>query len=192
MGKQRLEAFTDGVLAIAITIMVLDIHVPGGAGMAAVRAISPILFVYALSFVNVGIFWNNHHHMLHASDRVDGRVLWANMLLLFWMSLVPLVIRWTDESHFASLPTASYGIVLAMAGVAYTFLERALIRCNGPHSRIARAIKHDLKERISIAIYLLAICMAFVRPWISLALYTIVAMSWFIPDRRIEMAEQLK
>ena len=192
MGKQRLEAFTDGVLAIAITIMVLDIHVPSGAGMAAARAVLPILFVYALSFVNVGIFWNNHHHMLHASDRVDGQVLWANLFLLFWMSLVPFVIRWTDESHFAPLPTASYGIVLAMAGVAYIFLERALISCNGPHSHIARAMNHDLKERISIAMYLLAIGMAFVRPWISLALYTIVAMSWFIPDRRIEVAEPLK
>ena len=192
MGKQRLEAFTDGVLAIAITIMVLDIHVPPGTGVSAFRAILPILFVYALSFTNVGIFWNNHHHMLHAADKVDGRVLWANLFLLFWMSLVPLVIRWTDESHFAPLPTASYGIVLGMAGVAYILLERALIKCNGSHSRIARAVKHDMKERLSIAMYLLGIATAFVRPWISLVIYTIVAMSWFIPDRRIETVEQLK
>src|SRR6202042_2750264 len=144
MGKQRLEAFTDGVLAIVITIMVLEIKVPAGPSLAALGAGVPILLTYALSFVNVGIFWNNHHHMLHATERVNGTVLWANLLLLFWMSLVPFAIRWMDDTRFAAAPTAAYGAVLAMAGIAYLLLERSIIAANGPHSKLARAVGNDL------------------------------------------------
>jgi|SRR5579862_1966588 len=186
MGKQRLEAFTDGVLAIVITIMVLEIQVPGGASLAALRSGLPVLFAYALSFVNVGIFWNNHHHMLHATERINGRVLWANLVLLFWMSLIPFVIRWIDQTNFAPTPTASYGVVLVMAGIAYLLLEKSLIAANGPHSKLAQAVGEDLKARVSLTIYIAAIPLAYVRPSISLALYVVVAAVWFIPDRRIE------
>jgi uncharacterized membrane protein len=150
MDTQRLEAFTDGVIAIIITIMVLDIRVPMSAGFGALRSEAPLLFVYALSYANVGIFWNNHHHMLHATDRIDGRVLWANLVLLFWLSLVPLAIRWIDSTHFASLPTASYGVILALAAICYFLLEREIIRCNGPDSKLARAVGNDTKAMISL------------------------------------------
>ena len=188
MGKQRLEAFTDGVLAIVITIMVLEIKVPAGASFAAFVAGVPILLTYALSFVNVGIFWNNHHHMLHITERINGLVLWANMFLLFWMSLVPFVIRWMDETHFAATPTAAYGVVLAMSAVAYILLERSIIAYNGPQSKLARAVGSDMKSALSLAVYAAAIPLAYVRPWIAIALYAVNAALWFIPDRRIEAA----
>src|SRR5215471_8416683 len=186
MGKGRLEAFTDGVMAIIITIMVLEIKVPHGTDLAAFSSSLPILFTYALSFLNVGIFWNNHHHMLHAATRVDGKVLWANLFLLFWLSLIPFVIRWIDESGFQALPTAAYGAVMAMAAIGYMLLERALINCNGPKSTLAKAVGHDLKSKISLGIYTIAFVLAFYQPWIAIALYIANAAAWFLPDRRIE------
>lgn len=186
MGKQRLEAFTDGVVAIIITIMVLDLKIPQGTDFAALKSGLPVFLAYALSFVNVGIFWNNHHHMLHAADRINGKVLWANLLLLFWLSLVPFVIRWMDEAHYSAVPTASYGVILVMAAFAYILLARSLIRYNGPASRLARAVGEDQKSKISLGLYALAIPLAFVRPWMAMALYVLNAMLWLIPDRRIE------
>jgi uncharacterized membrane protein len=189
MSKTRLEAFTDGVIAVIITIMVLDMKVPAGTTFAALRSGLPVFLAYVLSFANVGIFWNNHHHMLHATERIDGMVLWANLLLLFWMSLVPFVIRWMDDSHFAPSPTASYGVVLVLCSFSYVLLERAIIKCNGPKSKLARAVGRDVKSEASLLIYALAIPLAFVRPWIAIALYVVVAMTWFIPDQRIESLE---
>jgi uncharacterized membrane protein len=186
MGKGRLEAFTDGVIAIIITIMVLEMKVPQGADLAALRADLPVFLVYGLSYVNVAIFWNNHHHMLHATGRVDGRVLWANLFLLFWLSLVPFVIRWMDETGFAALPTAAYGIVLAMAAVGYTLTQRALIASNGKDSPLAAALGSDLKGKASLGLYIAAIPLAFLSPWLAIALYIVVALMWFVPDRRIE------
>jgi uncharacterized membrane protein len=190
MGKQRLEAFTDGVLAIIITIMVLELKVPSGSDISSFVAGVPVLLAYALSFANVGIFWNNHHHMLHVTDCINGTVLWANLFLLFWMSLVPFVIRWMDETHFAATPTAAYGAVLAMASIAYLLLEHSIIRCNGPDSRLARAVGSDLKGKMSLMIYVLAIPLAFARPWIAIVLYVVNAATWLIPDRRIESMVQ--
>lgn len=186
MSRQRLEAFTDGVMAVIITIMVLDMKVPQGADLAALRSGLPVFLAYALSFANVGIFWNNHHHMLHATERINGMVLWANLFLLFWMSLIPFVIRWMDDAHFAPSPTAAYGVVLVLCSIAYILLERAIIKCNGPNSKLARAVGNDRKGKVSLLIYVLAIPLAFVRPWIALAIYVAIAMIWFIPDRRIE------
>ena len=186
MSKQRLEAFTDGVIAVIITIMVLDMRVPQGTNFAALRSGLPVFLAYALSFANVGIFWNNHHHMLHVTERINGVVLWANLFLLFWMSLVPFVIRWMDDTHFAPTPTAAYGVVLVLCSISYILLERAIIRCNGPNSKLARAVGSDLKSKASLLVYLLAIPLAFIHSWIALALYVVVAMTWFIPDRRIE------
>jgi TMEM175 potassium channel family protein len=186
MGKGRLEAFTDGVIAIVITIMVLEIKVPAGASFAALGSSLPILLVYALSYANVGIFWNNHHHMLHAAERVNGIILWANLFLLFWLSLVPFVIRWIDEANFAALPTAAYGAVLTMAAIGYLLLERAIIAAHGRSSKLALAVGSDLKGKLSMAIYLAAIPMAFLSPWIAIAMYIVVALIWFVPDRRIE------
>jgi uncharacterized membrane protein len=186
MESARLEAFTDGVIAIIITIMVLEIRVPRGTDLAALQADVPVLLTYLLSYVNVGIFWNNHHHMLHVTERVDGRVLWANLALLFWLSLVPFVIRWIDEAGFGALPTAAYGIVLACAAVSYSLLERQIIAVNGRDSRLAVAVGDDLKGKVSIALYLAAIALAFVRPWIAIVLYVTVALVWLVPDTRIE------
>jgi uncharacterized membrane protein len=186
MGKQRLEAFTDGVLAIILTIMVLELKVPASSDFASLVAGLPVFLAYALSFVNVAIFWNNHHHMLHVTDCINGTVLWANLFLLFWMSLVPFVIRWMDETHFAATPTAAYGVILAMASIAYLLLERSIIACNGPDSRLARAVGSDLKGKVSLLIYMLAIPTAFTRPWIAIVLYVVNAAVWLIPDRRIE------
>ena len=186
MSKQRLEAFTDGVIAIIITIMVLEMKVPQGADLSALRSGLPVFLAYALSYANVGIFWNNHHHMLHATERINGMVLWANLFLLFWLSLVPFAIRWVDETHFAPLPTAGYGVVLVLSSISYILLERSIIKFNGPHSKLARAVGGDRKSKISLLIYLLAIPLAFVHVWIALALYVLIAMVWFIPDRRIE------
>ncbi len=192
MGTQRLEAFTDGVIAIVITIMVLEIRVPPGATPAALWQSVPILLAYLLSFVNVGIFWNNHHHMLHATSTVDGRVLWANLALLFWLSLVPFVIRWIDETGFGSLPVASYGAILAMAAVSYLLLEWALIACNGPESPLAAAIGSRGKEYISLAAYLAGIVLAFWQPWAAITIYVTISAAWFLPDRRIEMLKNAR
>jgi uncharacterized membrane protein len=186
MDKQRLEAFTDGVIAIIITIMVLELKVPVGSDFSSLASGLPVFLAYALSFANVGIFWNNHHHMLHATERINGTVLWANLFLLFWLSIVPFVIRWMDETHFAAAPTAAYGLVLAMAAIAYILLERSIIACNGPDSKLARAVGNDLKGKVSLSVYALAILLAYARPWIALVLYVVVAVMWFIPDRRIE------
>jgi uncharacterized membrane protein len=187
MEPARLEAFTDGVVAIIITIMVLEIRVPHGADLASLRADIPVLLAYVLSYVNVGIFWNNHHHMLHVTERVDGKVLWANLGLLFWLSLVPFVIRWIDESGFTPLPTAAYGIVLACAAVSYNILQRQIIAVNGRESRLAVALGNDRKGKLSIVLYLAAIALAFARPWIAIVLYVAVALVWFVPDSRIEV-----
>ena len=186
MSTGRLEAFTDGVVAIIITIMVLDMKVPAGSDVKALAADAPVFLGYVLSYVNVGIFWNNHHHMLQAAEHVDGRALWANLFLLFWISMVPFGIRWVDESHDAALPTAAYGVILAMCSVGYTLLQQALIACNGADSGLARAVGNDLKGKLSLAFYLAAIPLAFVSPLIAIVIYVGVALSWFIPDRRIE------
>ena len=186
MEPARLEAFTDGVVAIIITIMVLEIRVPRGADLAALQADIPVLLAYVLSYVNVGIFWNNHHHMLHVTERVDGKVLWANLALLFWLSLVPFVIRWIDESGFTPLPTAAYGVVLTCAAVSYVILQRQLIAVNGADSRLAVALGRDLKGRLSIGLYVAGIALAFARPWIAIVLYVTVALIWLVPDTRIE------
>jgi uncharacterized membrane protein len=186
LGKGRLEAFTDGVIAIVITIMVLELRVPHGTDLAALQASMPILLAYVLSYANVGIFWNNHHHMLHATERVNGTVLWANLFFLFWISLVPFAIRWIDEAGFAALPTAAYGVVLAMASFGYILLQRAIIACNGRSSRLAVALGSDLKAKGSLGLYVIAIPMAWLRPWMAIGLYVVVALVWFVPDRRIE------
>jgi uncharacterized membrane protein len=183
----RLEAFTDGVIAIVITIMVLEFHAPKSGELAALREEVPIFLAYVLSYVNVGIFWNNHHHMLHVSEHVNGRVLWANLGLLFWLTLVPFVIRWLDEAGFEPAPTAAYGVVLACASVSYLILQKQLIACNGgPDSKLARALGSDRKGKLSFGLYLAAIALAFARPWLAIALYVAVSLMWLIPDRRIE------
>jgi uncharacterized membrane protein len=186
MTKGRLEAFTDGVIAIIITIMVLELKVPPGSDLAALQASVPVFLAYVLSFVNVGIYWNNHHHMLHATDRIDGRVLWANLFLLFWLALVPFMIRWMDEAGITALPTAAYGVVLAMAAIGYTLLQTAIIACNGRSSKLAAAVGSDFKGKVSLALYIAAIPLAFVSPWISVGIYVAIAVLWFVPDRRIE------
>jgi uncharacterized membrane protein len=188
MEKGRLEAFTDGVIAIVITIMVLEMKVPAGADLHALASSAPVLLAYALSFTNVAIFWNNHHHMLQVSEHVNGKVLWANMFLLFWLSLVPFVIRWMDDTHYASLPTASYGLILAMSAIGYIVLQQTLIACNGRESTLAGAVGDDLKGKISLGTYFAAIPLSFVHVWIAIALYVVVAMIWIAPDRRIERA----
>ncbi|HSS49443.1 MAG TPA: TMEM175 family protein [Thermoanaerobaculia bacterium] len=186
MGKGRLEAFSDGVLAIIITIMVLELRVPHGADLAALRPLVPVLLSYVLSFVYVGIYWNNHHHMLAATHKVNGRILWANLHLLFWLSLVPFATGWMGENHFAALPVAGYGVVLIMAALAYTFLARSLVSYHGEDSALARALGKDFKGNVSLLVYATALPCAFVDPRISMACYILVAILWFIPDRRIE------
>lgn len=186
MTKGRMEAFTDGVVAIVITIMVLEMRVPAGASFKALIAEAPVFLAYALSFVNVGIFWANHHHMMHASEHVDGKVLWANLFLLFWLTLVPFVVRWIDDTQIAPLPTACYGVTLAMASIGYLALERFLIAVNGPKSKLAQAVGAEWKGAASLLAYLIAIPLAFVTPWASVAIYLGNAVIWFMPDRRIE------
>jgi uncharacterized membrane protein len=186
LGTGRLEAFTDGVIAIVITIMVLEMRVPHGTDLAALRSSMPVFLAYVLSYANVGIFWNNHHHMLHATERVNGTVLWANLFFLFWISLVPFAIRWIDETGFTALPTAAYGVVLGMAAFGYILLQRAIIACNGRSSRLAAALGSDLKGKASLCLYVTAIPLAFLRPWMAITLYVAVALTWFVPDRRIE------
>jgi uncharacterized membrane protein len=184
----RLEAFTDGVIAIIITIMVLELKVPHGGDLSALWTEAPLLLAYVLSFVNVGLYWNNHHHLMHATDRIDGRVLWANLFLLFWLSLVPFVIRWHDESHFAVGATAAYGIVLGMAAVGYELTERAIIAANGSNSVVARAIGRDWKGRGSILVYAVAVPLAYASRPAAIALYMLVVALWLVPDRRISRA----
>jgi uncharacterized membrane protein len=186
MSKGRLEAFSDGVIAIIITIMVLNLRVPHETSLAALRPVIPTFFSYVLSYVFVGIYWNNHHHLLHAAQKVNGTILWANLHLLFWLSLVPFVTGWMGENHFAAVTVAVYGGLLLMAAVAYSILAKALIACNGADSPIAIAIGSDRKGKASLAIYAVAILCSQVDPWISMALYVLVAVIWFIPDRRIE------
>ena len=188
MGKGRLEAFSDGVMAVIITIMVLEMKAPVGADFAALTPLLPVFLVYLLSFIYIGIYWNNHHHMLHAVEHIDGRSMWANLHLLFWLSLVPFVTGWMDENHFAALPTALYGVVLLMAAISYTLLQVSLVVANGKHALLANAVGRDLKGKLSIVCYVAAIPLAFVSQWISDLLYVTVALIWLVPDRRIERA----
>jgi uncharacterized membrane protein len=186
MSKGRIEAFSDGVLAIIITIMVLELKVPHGTDLAALVPLLPVFLSYVLSFVYVGIYWNNHHHMFQAVRHVDGRVLWANLGLLFWLSLIPFVTGWMGENHFGSWPVALYGVVLCLAGCAYFVLTRALIACHGKDSRFAEALGSDFKGKASVAAYVAAIALARIQPWISFGIYVAVALWWLIPDRRFE------
>ncbi len=186
MGKSRLEAFSDGVIAIIITIMVLELKVPHGADWATLAPLGPVFLSYVLSFIYVGIYWNNHHHMLHAITKVSGGVLWANLHLLFWLSLIPFVTGWMGENHFGQVPVAIYGAVLAMCALAYLLLEHVLIRLHGRQSALAQAVGSDRKTWLSIGLYVAGIVLTFVHPWLSAALYALVAFMWFIPDRRIE------
>src|SRR5687768_5935805 len=186
MGKSRLEAFSDGVLAIIITIMVLELRAPHDASLAALRPVWPVFLSYVLSFVYVGIYWNNHHHMLHVTRKVTGTILWANLHLLFWLSLVPFVTAWMGENHFAAVPSAMYGAVLLMAAIAYWILQTTIIASEGPDCVLAVAVGKDLKGKISPLLHVLAIAFAFLSPWIANAIYTIVAIMWLVPDPRIE------
>ena len=186
MSKIRLEAFSDGVIAILITIMVLELKVPHGTDWETLQPLVPVLSTYVLSFVYLGIYWNNHHHMLHAASRITGTVLWANLHLLFWLSLIPFTTGWMGENHFAPLPTAVYGGVLFMAGIAFMVLEAAIIRQQGPHSKLKAAIGNEIKGKTSAALYAAAIPLAFVHESIADAIYVLVALMWLVPDRRIE------
>ena len=186
MSKERLVAFSDGVFAILITIMVLELRVPHGSDWTALQSLLPIFLTYVLSYAFLGIYWNNHHHMLHATQRINGGILWANLHLLFWLSLIPFVTGWMGENHFASVPTALYGGVLFMAAVAYTILQNAILAEQGPGSTLATAVGNDAKGKISALLYLVAIPLAFVNQIAADVLYVTVAMIWFIPDRRIE------
>ncbi|HZI41902.1 MAG TPA: TMEM175 family protein [Gemmatimonadaceae bacterium] len=186
MTKTRLEAFSDGVIAILITIMVLELHAPHGADWGALRAAVPSLLTYVLSFVFVGIYWNNHHHMLQATERINGAALWANLHLLFWLSLIPFVTSWMDDAHNAAVPTAAYGIVLLMCAIAFTILQRTILAAHLRNSRLAEAVGSDFKGKVSLLFYLTAIPLAFVHPAIADALYVMVALIWFVPDSRIE------
>lgn len=186
MTSGRLEAFTDGVVAIVITIMVLELKVPQEGTLHALSDSGPLLCAYALSFINVGLYWNNHHHLMHAAERVDGRVLWANLFLMFWLSLVPFVIRWLNETDFAPMATAAYGLVMGMAAIGYDLTERAIIACNGKESALARAVGTDAKGKISLALYLIAIPAAFAARPVALICYIAVLAIWFVPDTRIE------
>jgi uncharacterized membrane protein len=186
MGKGRLEAFSDGVLAIVITLMVLELRVPPGSDLATLRQVLPAFLGYVLSFAYLAIYWNNHHHMLHVTKGVDGRVLWANMHLLFWLSLVPAVTGWMGQNPRASLPTALYGLVLLLAGEAYGILQSTIVRREGPQSALAKAVGRDAKGRVSKLLYVAAVGLAFVRPWISQLVFVTVAIIWMVPDPRIE------
>jgi uncharacterized membrane protein len=186
MKTTRLEAFSDGVLAIIITIMVLELKVPHAVELAALQPVLPVLLSYVLSFIYVGIYWNNHHHLFQATEQVSGGILWANLHLLFWLSLFPFTTAWMGENHLAAIPTAIYGFVLLMAGLAYYVLERAIIAKEGRESFLAQAVGKELKAKISLALYLAAIPLAFVSSWIASALYLFAALLWLIPDPRIE------
>ncbi len=186
MVKSRLEAFSDGVIAIIITIMVLEMKVPHGTAFSDLVPLAPVFLSYVLSFIYVGIYWHNHHHLFHAVHHVDGKILWANSHLLFWLSLTPFVTNWMGETHFAKLPVAVYGCVLLMSGVAYFVLTLALVAHHGPESTIARALGADFKGKISLVLYVVAVMLSFVQTWVACAIYALVAIIWLIPDRRIE------
>jgi uncharacterized membrane protein len=186
VGKNRLEAFSDGVIAIIITIMVLEMKVPHGDDLASLKPLIPVFVSYVLSFTYIAIYWNNHHHLLHTIQQVNGPTLWANMHLLFWLSLTPFVTGWMGENHFHKVPVALYGVVLLMAGVAYYNLVRVLVKHQGKNSILAKAIGKDIKGKISVVAYAVAIPLAFVNEWISMSIYFAVAALWFVPDSRIE------
>jgi len=188
MPSNRLEAFSDGVLAIIITIMVLELKLPHGADLAALQPLLPVFSSYVLSFIYVGIYWNNHHHLFHSADHVSAGILWANLHLLFWLSLFPFATGWMGENHVAPTPTAVYGVVLLMAAIAYYLLQRAIVARQGRNSLLASALGRDWKGKLSPIIYLAAIPLAFLSPWIASGLYTFAALLWLIPDRRIERA----
>jgi uncharacterized membrane protein len=186
MNKNRLEAFSDGVLAIIITIMVLEIKTPHGVSWEDIKPLLPILFSYLFSFIYVGIYWNNHHHLFHIVKSINGKVLWANLHLLFWLSLLPFATAWMDENHFQSLPVALYGFILFMCGTAWKILTNAIIKCEGDNSKLKAAYGTDIKTITSILLYIAGIAIAFFYPIVSIVLYILVACTWFIPDRRIE------
>jgi uncharacterized membrane protein len=187
MEKNRLEAFSDGVLAIIITIMVLELKVPHGADFAAIEPLLPVFLSYVLSFIYIGIYWNNHHHLIKAADRINGSILWANLHLLFWLSLLPFVTGWMGENHFTPLPSALYGAVLLFAAIAYYILQNLIIaEHGGRESKLARALGNDWKGKLSPILYATGIALSFIRPWLAGAIYTSVALMWLIPDRRLE------
>jgi uncharacterized membrane protein len=188
MGKGRLEAFSDGVIAIIITIMVLEMHVPSGQNLQALRPLLPVFLSYVLSFIYVGIYWNNHHHMLRVTSHVTGGILWANLHLLFWLSLFPFATGWMGQNHFAVLPSAVYGLVLLAAGTAYYLLQQTIIAAEGPDCLLKQALGRDLKGKISPALYVVGVVASFYLPWMAQAIYVIVALIWLVPDRRIERA----
>jgi uncharacterized membrane protein len=190
MGKSRLEAFSDGVIAIIITIMVLEMRAPHGADFESLAPLIPVFLSYVLSFIYIGIYWNNHHHMLHMARRVTGGILWANLHLLFWLSLVPFVTAWMGENHFEQRPVALYGVVMLMAGVAYYILETTIMRHHGPDSELRAAVGSEVKGMISVVLYAVAIAASFGNRWIGLALYWVVALMWLIPDPRIEKVHE--
>jgi uncharacterized membrane protein len=186
LDKHRLEAFSDGVLAILITILVLELKVPHGTEITSLAPLLPVFLTYVLSFAYLGIYWNNHHHLLQLCNRVTGTMLWANLVLLFWLSLVPFATGWMGENHFAAWPTALYGVVLLMAALSYTWLQTLIIRAEGPDSLLAQAVQADWKGKLSLALYALAIAVSFRLGWLSLAIYVVVALIWLVPDQRIE------
>ena len=186
MRTSRLEAFSDGVIAIIITIMVLEFEMPAGPDWHSLAELAPVFLSYVLSFIYIAIYWNNHHHLMHATQSVSGGVLWANMHLLFWLSLVPFTTAWVGENHGAAVPTAVYGVMLLMAAIAYWILVRAILAHEGVHSKLRAALGSDFKGKMSIVIYAVAVALAFVNQWVSDALYVAVAMMWLVPDRRIE------
>ncbi|MBN8701282.1 MAG: DUF1211 domain-containing protein [Chitinophagales bacterium] len=186
MGKGRLEAFSDGVLAIIITIMVLEMKVPHGSNLDALQPLLPVFISYVLSFIYIGIYWNNHHHLLQAVNRVSGSALWANVHLLFWLSLVPFATAWMGENHFSRWPVVLYGFILFMAGIAYYILAHCLTGIHGKDSELARALGNDIKGILSVILYLIGIGLAFINPWLGFSIYSVVAAIWFIPDSRIE------
>jgi len=186
MSKSRLEAFSDGVFAVIITIMVLNMNVPRGADLAALKSVLPVFLCYVLSYLYVGIYWNNHHHLLHASEHVTGGILWANLILLFCLSLAPFTTAWMGENHYAPLPVATYGVMLLLAGIAYFVLTKSLVAHHGRESKLAKSIGNDWKGMVSVVAYLVAIPIAFLKPWLACVLYTFVALMWLLPDRRIE------
>lgn len=188
MGTTRLETFFDGVIAIIITIMVLEMRPPQGDSIYTLAPLVPVLLSYLLSFIYLGIYWNNHHHMMHASEKATGSMLWANLHLLFWLSLVPFTTAWMDENHFASMPVAAYGLVLLMAAIAYWILQQRIIASQGEGAVLKKAIGNDWKGKVSPILYACAIALAFVLPWVSIVIYVSVALMWVVPDRRIERA----
>jgi uncharacterized membrane protein len=190
MSKERMLAFSDGVIAVLITIMVLELKVPHGSGSAAVAPLVPVFLTYILSYVVLGIYWNNHHHMFQLCHRINGMILWANLHLLFWLSLIPFVTGWMGENHFAALPTAAYGVVMVGAALSYTILQTAILKEEGPSSKLATAVGSDTKGKLSLVMYVAAIPLAFINEFISDALYVAVALMWFLPDRRIEKTIQ--